>query len=194
MRTVLRRPRSDRWCAETVKAIRARPRMPNPEDEAQNVLLPEKLTKKMEVGEDGSQLKAPEDPDRNIKHRDFKITREILDKHGYTAGCKACDATLIGESRHHDEHCRRRFEELVKNYDVDGLHYDYIRYPREIHEVAAGYEAREKKLGNWSYDAVSLARFSKETGVAVTPPKARLKSTRCSEAQFTGRRGRPPNA
>lgn len=58
------------------------------------------------------------------------------------------------------------FEELVKNYDIDGLHYDYIRYPREIHEVAEGYEAREKKLGNWSYDPVSLARFSHETGVA----------------------------
>ncbi len=58
------------------------------------------------------------------------------------------------------------FEELVKNYDVDGLHYDYIRYPREIREVAAGYEDRAKKLGNWSYDPVSLARFSKDTGVA----------------------------
>lgn len=58
------------------------------------------------------------------------------------------------------------FGELVENYDVDGLHYDYIRYPREIHEVAPGYEAREKKLGNWSYDPVSLARFSKDTGIA----------------------------
>lgn len=58
------------------------------------------------------------------------------------------------------------FEELVKNYDVDGLHYDYIRYPREIKEVAKGYEDRVKKLGNWSYDPVSLARFSQETGVA----------------------------
>ncbi len=57
-------------------------------------------------------------------------------------------------------------EELVTNYDLDGLHYDYIRYPREIHEVAEGYEAREKKLGNWSFDPVSLARFSKETGIA----------------------------
>ena len=57
-------------------------------------------------------------------------------------------------------------EELAQNYDIDGIHYDYIRYPREIHEVAEGYEAREKKLGNWSFDPVSLARFSKETGVA----------------------------
>lgn len=58
------------------------------------------------------------------------------------------------------------FGELVENYDLDGLHYDYIRYPREIREVGEGYEERGKKLGNWSYDPVSLARFSKETGIA----------------------------
>lgn len=58
------------------------------------------------------------------------------------------------------------FGELVGNYDLDGLHYDYIRYPREIREVAKGYEQRAKKLGNWSYDPVSLARFSKETDIA----------------------------
>ena len=54
----------------------------------------------------------------------------------------------------------------MENYELDGLHYDYIRYPREIREVADGYEQRGKKLGNWSYDPVSLARFSKETGIA----------------------------
>ncbi len=58
------------------------------------------------------------------------------------------------------------FEELVSRYEVDGLHYDYIRYPREIREVAEGYEERAAELGNWSYDAVSLARFARETGVA----------------------------
>jgi uncharacterized lipoprotein YddW (UPF0748 family) len=58
------------------------------------------------------------------------------------------------------------FEELAQNYEIDGLHYDYIRYPREITEVEKGYEQRAKKLGNWSYDPVSLARFAKETGVA----------------------------
>lgn len=58
------------------------------------------------------------------------------------------------------------FEELVTNYEVDGLHYDYIRYPREITEVQVGYESKAKQMGNWSYDPVSLARFTKETGVA----------------------------
>ena len=58
------------------------------------------------------------------------------------------------------------FEELVTNYELDGLHYDYIRYPREITEVQEGYEDVVKRMGNWSYDPVSLARFAKETGVA----------------------------
>ena len=57
-------------------------------------------------------------------------------------------------------------EEIVKNYAVDGLHYDYIRYPREIMEVKQEFRARAKKLGNWSYDAVSMKRFAAETGVA----------------------------
>jgi uncharacterized lipoprotein YddW (UPF0748 family) len=57
-------------------------------------------------------------------------------------------------------------EELAANYDIDGIHFDYIRYPAEVKEVEDGYEERTKKMGNWSYDARSLARFQKETGVA----------------------------
>jgi uncharacterized lipoprotein YddW (UPF0748 family) len=56
--------------------------------------------------------------------------------------------------------------EIVQTYDVDGLHYDYIRYPREITEVKEPFRARAKKLGNWSYDPVSLKRFAAETGVS----------------------------
>jgi len=56
--------------------------------------------------------------------------------------------------------------EIVTNYDVDGLHYDYIRYPREITEVKREFRERAKRLGNWSYDSVSMKRFAEETGVA----------------------------
>lgn len=58
------------------------------------------------------------------------------------------------------------FAELAARYPIDGLHYDYVRYPHEIEEVHPEYRARADSLGNWSYDAVSLARFSRETGVA----------------------------
>jgi uncharacterized lipoprotein YddW (UPF0748 family) len=66
------------------------------------------------------------------------------------------------------------FAELAANYEIDGLHYDYIRYPFEIREVHEDYTERAERLGNWSYDAVSLARFSRESGAASpdTDPEA----------------------
>lgn len=57
------------------------------------------------------------------------------------------------------------FAEMAANYAIDGIHYDYIRYPAEIREVKEGYGPRARRMGNWSYDPVSLARFSHETGV-----------------------------
>jgi len=56
--------------------------------------------------------------------------------------------------------------ELARMYPVDGIHFDYIRYPAEIRDVAEPFRDRSKQLGNWSYDAVSLARFTLETGHA----------------------------
>ena len=40
--------------------------------------------------------------------------------------------------------------EIVNNYPVDGLHYDYIRYPAEV--------------GDWAYNATSVARFEAAYG------------------------------
>lgn len=42
------------------------------------------------------------------------------------------------------------FLEIVKNYDIDGIHYDYVRFPGEIDD--------------FSYDKISLERFKAETG------------------------------
>ena len=48
------------------------------------------------------------------------------------------------------EYIPKVFLEVVKKYDVDGIHYDYVRYPGEIDD--------------FSYDPVSLKRFKEETG------------------------------
>jgi uncharacterized lipoprotein YddW (UPF0748 family) len=42
------------------------------------------------------------------------------------------------------------FLEVARNYDVDGIHYDYIRYPHEV--------------GDWAYNATSVARFVAASG------------------------------
>jgi uncharacterized lipoprotein YddW (UPF0748 family) len=46
------------------------------------------------------------------------------------------------------------FVDLVKNYAVDGIHLDFVRYPDG---------------GDWGYSAAALARFDAETGRTDTP-------------------------
>lgn len=49
----------------------------------------------------------------------------------------------------------RVFRELAANYDIDGIHHDYVRYPE--HE------------GDWGYNETSLERFRKLSGFKGTP-------------------------
>lgn len=50
-------------------------------------------------------------------------------------------------------HLHDVFLEIVSNYAVDGLHYDYVRYPSEV--------------GDWAYNTTSVTRF--ETAYGGTP-------------------------
>ena len=49
VRTVLRRPASDRWNVDAVKAMQASLRVPNPENLRQAKVMPERVTKNIEV-------------------------------------------------------------------------------------------------------------------------------------------------
>jgi len=46
------------------------------------------------------------------------------------------------------------FLDVVKNYDLDGIHLDFVRYPEG---------------GDWGYSAVALKRFSEESGSSERP-------------------------
>ena len=50
------------------------------------------------------------------------------------------------------------FVEVATKYDIDGIHYDYVRYPHDL------------KGWDYSYDPVSLSRFREKTGK--TPDEA----------------------
>jgi uncharacterized lipoprotein YddW (UPF0748 family) len=50
----------------------------------------------------------------------------------------------------------RVFMDLVRNYDIDGLHLDYVRYPG----------------ATWGYSASSIALFKLQTGMTRTPGPA----------------------
>ena len=49
------------------------------------------------------------------KRREFKITRKLLEKHGYHSDCSGCDAVLNRTSqRPHSAACRNRLEEEME--------------------------------------------------------------------------------
>ena len=66
---------------------------------------------------DQQPLAPPVQEDKSKKTlRPLYITKRDLDKHGYTAGCPACDATRIGKrstGAHHTPACRERMERLL---------------------------------------------------------------------------------
>ena len=74
VRTVLRRPASDRWNVDAVKAMQESPGVPNPENLRQAKVMPERLTKKIEVEGDGSKIQEQVRRFQEFKFREFKIT------------------------------------------------------------------------------------------------------------------------
>ena len=127
VRTVNRKPMTVRWNADKVKKVRARPRNPNPKDEDQQETLPERLTRGMEIGENGDKIEPVGKKPEAVKGRDFRITAPLLERHGRTEGCLGCEASIIGlGQRPHTEECRKRFER-----EMEGTK-DEVRIRRKV--------------------------------------------------------------
>ncbi|PNY79757.1 family 10 glycosylhydrolase [Deinococcus koreensis] len=58
------------------------------------------------------------------------------------------------------EYIRNMYVSVAKNYDVDGVQFDRVRYP-DFNPVGGP--------NNWGYNEVALERFRAETGTAGTP-------------------------
>jgi uncharacterized lipoprotein YddW (UPF0748 family) len=67
--------------------------------------------------------------------------------------------------------------DLVRNYGVDGIHFDYIRYPETDERLPHG--------AGVGYNAVSLARFRRATGRTDTPLPADEQWTAWRRTQVT---------
>lgn len=81
--------------------------------------MPECLTKKIEIEGDGSKIQEHEGHSREFKCREFKITKGILDKFGYSENCKGCEAAAAGtDPRRHSDDCRSRMETLIREDEV----------------------------------------------------------------------------
>ena len=113
VRTVVRRPASERWDAKAISDVIALPRLPNPRDTRQEKIEPESMTQGISVdGDSGANLKEPEPAEeQEATRRDFKITKPILERFGYSDACKGCEAVVFGlPPRPHSQSCRHRLE------------------------------------------------------------------------------------
>ncbi len=59
------------------------------------------------------------------------------------------------------DHLVSVYLDIVRRYPIDGIHFDYIRYPET--------DGRLPRGANVGYNAVSLARFARATGAAGVP-------------------------
>ena len=117
-RTVIRKPESERWSPIAISEIKAIPRTPNPKDKAQQKVESESMTIGISPeGESGINVKVPEVSDQPTVYRDFKITRQVLERYGYSDECKGCEAAVMGYlPRPHNQGCRKRLEaEMTKD-------------------------------------------------------------------------------
>ena len=122
VRTVLRRPDSEKWNLKELHGIIATPRRPNPKNEHQKEPNSIRETKGLNIGGDGSKLaETPVQEPKSQGRRDFRITKTILEKFGHTTGCVGCEVQLQGgknaDHRNHTALCRMRLEAAMQKDD-----------------------------------------------------------------------------
>ena len=120
-RTIKRRTAVTRWDADKVAEIRASPRYPNPKDLAdQDVKTESKLEAKVKKPLD-EKIPVPEvQQPRDRKRRNFRISKKVLEKYGYAAGCPGCEAMMDGtKAKEHLRECRDRIENAMEEDPVD---------------------------------------------------------------------------
>ena len=113
VRTVKRRVVEDRWDVEAIKEIVATPSVPNPGNMRQKEIMIESQTIRLDLGGDGSNTPQAEAEEAEKQLRDFKITKSMLEKYGFSGRCPGCEGALSGKRRVHVPHCRKRLEEAL---------------------------------------------------------------------------------
>ena len=138
VRTVKPRAEGDRWSADAIFKIMATPDAPNPWTEDQTEARAERHTKGLDFGVRGGQdlpeVHAEREPELV---RQFRISDDLLEKHGFTPGCKGCESRMEGGGRRgHTTACRARIEASIidKNPDADVLKKRDQRFKKKADE------------------------------------------------------------
>ena len=146
VRTIFRKPEDQRWNMEAVKGIKATIKKPNPKDEEQEEPEHAKATKGIDLGGDGSKLDETPVQDKQSGIRDFRITKELLEKYGLTPGCMGCTARKHGSDRRaHTVRCRKRLEQCMRDDENEALNRRDRRIAGEVERNQPVPEAPERQ-------------------------------------------------
>ncbi len=136
VRTITRRPRSQRFEADKILGMEALPRRPTPSVRKQNADIDGQLNdddrvesgrerasaEQQDRAEGGADLGEAEPRRHEYAPREFRIDTRLLEKFGFTPGCPGCDHKRDDGAYHraHTKACRQRLYELMKE-DADEI-------------------------------------------------------------------------
>ena len=101
-----------RWNSDAIEHINATVKTPLPKiKEIAEPAAGETPFVYADVESDGTQIPEDDHISEDNTVRDFKITRQVLQKYGYRDHCVGCDAALYGKKRGHTTMYRKRLEE-----------------------------------------------------------------------------------
>jgi len=70
------------------------------------------------------------------------------------------------------------FKDIIVNYDIDGFHFDYIRYPTTSYD----------RTRDWGYNSGATDRYSEETGLTASPTSTSWQNWKRSQVTAVVRR------
>ena len=127
-KTIKRRPVEERWNAQAVMAVKSLPWDLRPEDPEEDNGEDQEAHQDDNIGEEDQekhqegQIEPPSEPEKK-RPRSWYITKQLLNKHGFTDGCPGCHAVRTAQySREHLETCKARIEQaIIQDGDPSGV-------------------------------------------------------------------------
>ena len=124
-RSVIRRPASERWCPEALRAICATPWRwrvldGDPETQVEDISPPTGNAvedQQAATTPDALEPSTPDPAEPTMRIRRMQITAALCAEYGYTPGCRQCDLMRTNRNSNgalHTEECRARFEVVLR--------------------------------------------------------------------------------
>ena len=156
---------------EFIKACKGLPWKPRPDSESTNILpaaIPLTVVPRSEL---------PDFPTAEVESKKrgpqrIAITKAVLGKVGYTAGCPGCESAMRrGPAKNHSEACRQRIEKEIEKYPEFAVRMEAadkrqkVRFEQEVEAVEVEQERARVEGTSGSSRSVEVSqRIGEDSG------------------------------